>query len=111
MRRLSPLIVDLYELTMAEAYLRHGPDSLATFDLFVRDLPPERPFLLAVGLGTVLEQIEGLLPVAGLGDVRRHDVADRVADNRSNRAGVVDNQSPLKRIGQQPQSRDGARPR
>jgi len=60
MRRLSPLIVDLYELTMAEAYLRHGPDSLATFDLFVRDLPPERPFLLAVGLGTVLEQIEGL---------------------------------------------------
>ena len=60
MRRLSPLVVDLYELTMTEAYLRHGPDGRATFDLFVRDLPPERPFLLAAGLGTVLEQIEGL---------------------------------------------------
>ncbi len=60
MRRLSPLVVDFYELTMAEAYLRHGPHGLATFDLFVRDLPPERPFILAAGLGTVLEQIEGL---------------------------------------------------
>ena len=60
MRRLSPLVVDLYELTMAEAYLRHGPSGLATFDLFVRDLPPGQSFILAAGLVTVLEQIEGL---------------------------------------------------
>ncbi len=56
----SALLVDLYELTMMQAYLEHGVDGTATFDLFIRQLPPERNFLLTAGLGTVLELLEEL---------------------------------------------------
>ena len=41
------LVTDLYELTMAAAYQRAGLDHEATFELFVRSLPPERRFLVA----------------------------------------------------------------
>lgn len=44
------MLVDLYELTMADSYLRHGMNQWATFDLFVRHLPRNRAFLLNVGL-------------------------------------------------------------
>lgn len=54
------LLVDLYELTMADSYLRHGLNQQATFDLFVRELPPRRNFLVAAGLEPVLEYLEGL---------------------------------------------------
>ena len=53
-----PLLVDLYELTMAESYLHYKKDTLATFDLFVRDLPPNRSYLIAAGLEDVLEYIK-----------------------------------------------------
>lgn len=56
----SALLVDLYELTMMQAYRAHGVDGIATFDLFIRELPPERNFLLTAGLGTVLELLENL---------------------------------------------------
>jgi len=56
----SALLVDLYELTMMQAYHRWGMDGTATFDLFVRRLPRLRNFLLAAGAGTVLELLEGL---------------------------------------------------
>jgi len=54
------LLVDLYELTMAQCYFREGKNELATFDLFVRALPPQRAFLLNAGLDTVLDYLEGL---------------------------------------------------
>jgi len=54
----SALVVDLYELTMMQAYHLHGVDGRATFDLFVRRLPPNRDFLLVAGLETVLERLE-----------------------------------------------------
>ena len=54
------LLVDLYELTMADSYLRHGLNQQATFDLFVRELPPRRNFLVAAGLEPVLEYLESL---------------------------------------------------
>jgi len=54
------LLVDLYELTMMQAYHTYGMDERATFDLFVRRLPQCRNFLLVAGLGTVLELLEGL---------------------------------------------------
>ena len=41
---------DLYELTMAASYLSRGMTQTATFSLFVRDLPPDRGFLVAAGL-------------------------------------------------------------
>ena len=34
------LLVDLYELTMAAAYFEQHVDCRATFELFVRQLPP-----------------------------------------------------------------------
>jgi nicotinate phosphoribosyltransferase len=54
------LLVDLYELTMMQAYWKQEIEGSATFDLFVRRLPPERNFLLAVGLETALELLEKL---------------------------------------------------
>jgi nicotinate phosphoribosyltransferase len=44
------LLADLYELTMAASYHEHRPRDRATFDLFVRRLPPERSFLIFAGL-------------------------------------------------------------
>jgi len=51
------LLVDLYELTMAEAYFRYKPRTKATFDLFVRDLPPSRSYLVAAGLQDSLDYL------------------------------------------------------
>lgn len=51
---------DLYEVTMAMSYLREGMNGPATFSLFVRDLPPERGFLVAAGLESVLDYLSGL---------------------------------------------------
>ena len=54
------LLVDLYELTMAAAYFEHRIDCRATFELFVRQLPPQRAYLIAAGLEAALEYLEGL---------------------------------------------------
>ena len=51
------LFTDMYELTMADSYLRHGMNQWATFDLFVRRLPPQRAFLLNVGLEQVVHYL------------------------------------------------------
>jgi len=50
----SALLTDLYELTMAQAYLEQGMDERAVFELFVRKLPPHRNFLIAAGLEQAL---------------------------------------------------------
>ena len=55
----AALFTDLYQLTMLQAYFREGMESDAVFDLFVRRLG-ERNFLMACGLGTVLEYLEKL---------------------------------------------------
>ncbi|WP_068001171.1 nicotinate phosphoribosyltransferase [Nocardia pseudobrasiliensis] len=49
------LLTDLYELTMAASYLRRKMTGSATFSLFVRDLPPNRGFLVAAGLSDCLD--------------------------------------------------------
>lgn len=54
------LLVDLYELTMAAAYFEHGIECQATFELFVRHLPPSRTFLVAAGLDSALTFLEHL---------------------------------------------------
>ncbi|WP_406404339.1 nicotinate phosphoribosyltransferase [Streptomyces sp. NBC_00879] len=48
---------DLYEVTMAMSYLREGMRAPATFSLFVRDLPPDRGFLVAAGLEPSLDYL------------------------------------------------------
>jgi nicotinate phosphoribosyltransferase len=52
------LLTDLYQLTMAQAYLEEGLRGPATFSLFARHLPPPRNFLLACGLADALEMLE-----------------------------------------------------
>jgi hypothetical protein len=43
----SPLLTDLYQLDMMEAYLAYGKTDTAVFEFFVRRLPEERGFLIA----------------------------------------------------------------
>ena len=54
------LLVDLYELTMAAAYFEHRIDCVATFELFIRQLPPQRSYLVAAGLDSALTYLENL---------------------------------------------------
>lgn len=56
----SPLLTDLYQLTMLQAYLDHGRTGTAAFEFFVRKLPPRRGFLVAAGLEQALDFLEGL---------------------------------------------------
>ncbi len=56
----SVLLTDLYELTMAQAYLEEGLVGTAVFELFVRRLPPQRGFLMVAGLEQVVEFLETL---------------------------------------------------
>jgi len=54
------LLLDLYELTMAQSYLIYKKDTWATFDLFVRQLPKNRNYLVAIGLADILDYIKNL---------------------------------------------------
>ena len=54
------LLVDLYELTMVAAYFEHHLESRATFELFVRQLPPQRSYLVAAGIDAALDYLENL---------------------------------------------------
>jgi nicotinate phosphoribosyltransferase len=54
----AALFADLYELTMMQAYLQEGLTANSVFSLFSRRLPPERNYLIACGLDTVLEFLE-----------------------------------------------------
>jgi nicotinate phosphoribosyltransferase len=56
--RRGGLLTDLYELNMAAVYLRREMRAAATFSLFVRQLPPDRGFLVAAGLADCLEFLE-----------------------------------------------------
>lgn len=56
----AALFVDLYELTMGASYFAHDLDQPATFDLFVRDLPPGRGYLVSCGLDPALDYLEQL---------------------------------------------------
>ena len=56
----SGLLTDLYELTMAAAYFEDGLTQNATFELFVRSLPPSRSYLIVAGLEQALEHLSNL---------------------------------------------------
>lgn len=56
----SPLLTDLYQLTMMETYLQTGMDKTAVFEFYVRKLPETRGFLIATGLNSVLSFLENL---------------------------------------------------
>lgn len=52
------MLLDLYELTMCASYYEHKRFEPASFDLFVRKLPPNRSYLLFAGLEQALLFIE-----------------------------------------------------
>ncbi|MDD5069107.1 MAG: nicotinate phosphoribosyltransferase [Candidatus Omnitrophica bacterium] len=52
------LIIDLYELTMAQVYFKYKSESLAGFDLFIRSA--KRPFYVACGIDESLSYISDL---------------------------------------------------
>lgn len=59
-RESSGLLTDLYELTMAAGYFQNGFKARATFELFVRQLPAERNYLVAAGLEQALDFLQGV---------------------------------------------------
>ena len=54
------LFCDLYELTMAQAYVAEGLSGTAVFETFFRNLPPHRSYVVAAGLSAVLDFLEAL---------------------------------------------------
>jgi nicotinate phosphoribosyltransferase len=54
----SGLLTDLYELTMAAGYVQSRFDARATFELFVRQFPHRRNYLVAAGLEQALDFLE-----------------------------------------------------
>lgn len=52
------LETDLYQLTMAAGYWRARMTEAATFELFVRRLPPNRSYLVVAGIEQAVEYLE-----------------------------------------------------
>jgi nicotinate phosphoribosyltransferase len=58
--KISALFTDLYELTMAQAYTAEHMNEPAVFELAFRKLPRNRNYVVAAGLGDVLEFLASL---------------------------------------------------
>lgn len=56
----SPLLTDLYQLTMMQGYLDYSMTEIGVFEFFVRKMPKERNFLMAAGLEQVVDFLENL---------------------------------------------------
>lgn len=75
----SGLLADLYELTMAAGYLETHFEARATFEVFVRTLPPKRNFLVAAGLEQSLEFLETVrFSSEDIGYLRKHPAFARI---------------------------------
>lgn len=58
MEHASGLLTDLYELTMAAGYIETGLHSRASFELFARNLPRHRNYLVVAGIEEALDFLE-----------------------------------------------------
>ena len=57
----NELLVDEYELAMVDSYVAEGKDSVpVAFELFARELPPNRGYLVAAGLERAVEVLTEL---------------------------------------------------
>jgi nicotinate phosphoribosyltransferase len=82
MREYSGLLTDLYELTMAAGYLETRFDVRATFELFVRNLPRQRNYLVAAGLEQALEFLENVrFTSEEIAFLRRHPIFRNIRDD------------------------------
>src|SRR5438309_3780485 len=76
----SALLTDSYELTMAAAYFDGKFHATASFELFVRALPPQRSFLVAAGLEQALDYLEKVrFEPEDVEYLRRHPVFQHVS--------------------------------
>src|SRR5262249_42959967 len=74
------LLTDLYELTMAAGYFANGlADQRATFELWVRRLPPCRNYLVCVGLEQAVHYLQHFhFSPEEIDYLRRHPVFQKV---------------------------------
>jgi nicotinate phosphoribosyltransferase len=56
----SPLLTDLYQLTMLQSYVDGGMHGEAVFEFFFRRLPPTRNFLVTAGLEQLVDYLTRL---------------------------------------------------
>src|SRR5262245_66575810 len=56
----SALATDLYQLTMMAGYEASGHTARSSFELFVRDLPDARAFLVAAGIEQAVQYLESV---------------------------------------------------
>ncbi|MCP2620808.1 nicotinate phosphoribosyltransferase [Candidatus Aminicenantes bacterium AC-334-E05] len=54
------LQTDLYQLTMAAGYFNFNRDLIATFEMFIKRMPPNRGYFIACGLEQVVEYLLNL---------------------------------------------------
>lgn len=54
----AALFTDLYELVMAQAYDAEGMEQIAAFELFFREMPSNRNYVVCAGLDDVLDYLE-----------------------------------------------------
>ncbi len=78
----TALLTDLYELTMAAAYFENNFQHSATFEMFVRQLPPNRSFLLSAGLEQALDYLESFrFRPEEIDFLRKHPVFQHISDS------------------------------
>lgn len=84
----SPLLTDLYQLTMLQGYIGRSMTDKAVFEFFVRRLPEQRNFLVAAGLEQALNYLSNLrfssedIAVLRETGLFRDDLLDYLADFR-----------------------------
>ncbi len=54
------LLTDFYEFTMCAAYFSEKRDEIATFELAVREMPPNRSYLVCAGIEAAVDYLENL---------------------------------------------------
>lgn len=76
------LNTDLYELTMAAGYHHNKLGYTATFELFSRDLPDSRPYLVSCGLHRALQFLQQVrFTDEQIDYLRNHDVFSHVDES------------------------------
>ena len=67
-RNLS-MLIDFYELTMANGYFQSGrKDTVAVFDMFFRKIPDNGGFAIFAGLEQLIDYMRRTLPTCGAGE-------------------------------------------
>ena len=54
------LQTDLYQLTMAAGYYKYKRNTIGTFEMFIKRMPPQRGYFIACGLEQVVEYLTNL---------------------------------------------------